>query len=274
MTEEDRVLKRCRTKGCPHRTYDRYCELCAKNTTVEKERYRRYDSYERDIDAAKFYKSRSWTIQATSQKTKYPYCQWQMPSGLPCMSTHKLQCDHITPRKQGGRDHPSNYQTLCDTHHGYKTAMEANSFFGRTQVTVVCGAPGSGKSTYVRQRLTIGCVVYDLDSIVNALTNSSIHYQPPTVMDIAWSIRDHLLVTIPTIKGCPHIYWIESGSSKERRCILRDRLHADVVVIESTSEQCKHNALIDANRDHSMDWNALIDAWFKSYERCSLDVIV
>lgn len=32
---------------------------------------------------------------------------------LKCGSTHKLTIDHIIPRSKGGKNHPTNYQTLC-----------------------------------------------------------------------------------------------------------------------------------------------------------------
>jgi len=44
--------------------------------------------------------------------------------------TPATDVDHITPRKQGGTDHPSNLQALCHAHHSRKTSREDGGGWG------------------------------------------------------------------------------------------------------------------------------------------------
>ncbi|MFW8589830.1 HNH endonuclease [Glaciecola sp. 2405UD65-10] len=51
-------------------------------------------------------------------------CQSCLAKGIAKTGTH---CDHKIPKHQGGKDHPSNLQTLCSKCHGLKTAIENNN---------------------------------------------------------------------------------------------------------------------------------------------------
>ena len=73
-------------------------------------------------------------------------------------------CDHIVPKNEGGTDDLDNLQTICKRCHTLKTAKESARGGGhvafepewlpaaKVPVVVVCGPPGSGKTTYVKER--------------------------------------------------------------------------------------------------------------------------
>lgn len=48
--------------------------------------------------------------------------------------------------------------------------MEANKAPSLQNVCIVCGAPGSGKTTFVQKTMRKGDVVVDMDALVSALT--------------------------------------------------------------------------------------------------------
>jgi len=80
------------------------------------------------------------------------------------------EVDHVVPISTGGEDKPSNYQALCKSHHSRKTFMEnRHNSEKETQVIVVTGPPGAGKSTYVESHRMYGDVVWDHDRVAAAL---------------------------------------------------------------------------------------------------------
>ena len=274
--ENYRPLKRCSNDGCKNRSYEKYCFDCKVNqSTPDKERYKRYDTKERDPESYNFYHSKAWKTLRNAQIKRFPACQSIRPdTGTPCLSTDRLAVDHITPRKQGGRDHHTNLQTLCYSCHSTKTAFELKGHFGRTPIYVLCGPPGAGMHDYVQQRISPGSIVWDMDSIVSALTSSQQHYQSDAVISVALSIRTHLQSTITSHRGLSCIYWIESAPTIERRHSLRQSLNADVLVFETASDVCKQRISTAANVDQSYDWDKLIDQWWSKYKRSSLDTVI
>lgn len=56
-------------------------------------------------------------------------------------------------------------------------------------ITIVCGAPGSGKSTYVRERYKSGDVVVDMDVLALALTTPDV--EPYTYSDLVRQVAFH-----------------------------------------------------------------------------------
>lgn len=53
-----------------------------------------------------------------------PTCQWKMSDGTQCNDWKDVHVDHVIARENGGSDTFDNTQTLCPSHHSYKTAME------------------------------------------------------------------------------------------------------------------------------------------------------
>lgn len=57
-----------------------------------------------------------------------PYCVqcWAMGREVQAQDV-----DHVVPKRLGGADDPSNYQSLCESHHSAKTMREINRMKGR-----------------------------------------------------------------------------------------------------------------------------------------------
>jgi 5-methylcytosine-specific restriction endonuclease McrA len=53
-------------------------------------------------------------------------CQWRLPSGEICGSTHRVQIDHITPRAAGGPSTVENCRLACAAHND----LAARRYFG------------------------------------------------------------------------------------------------------------------------------------------------
>jgi len=53
-------------------------------------------------------------------------CQWRMPNGDICGSTHRVEIDHIKPRAAGGPSTIENCRLACKPHNG----LAARRFFG------------------------------------------------------------------------------------------------------------------------------------------------
>jgi hypothetical protein len=267
---EDLMLKRCAKCGAWTKT--RYCFDC--KPTVNRARHAKYDEARKEAESRKFYNSRFWRGLAAQQKRLFPYCQWKHPDGDLCRAVDRLAADHIIPREKGGEDALHNLQSLCFSHHAIKTGQETGGFLGRPLVTVVCGPPGAGKTTYVTSRAKPLDLIIDLDRILGALALSEEHLKPGYLLRCAWEARDAIHAYLLKCRDVPRAWIVEGAPTPERRASLRDRFRADVILLLPTREQCKERVRKDENRDQTGDWDKWIDDWFDKYSPSGLDIVI
>lgn len=115
--------------------------------------------------------------------------------------------DHIVPLAFGGTDTDDNVQCLCAECHAIKTAIEGAAHGGAANhpdwlkpsavpLTIVCGPPCAGKTTYVRERARAVDTVIDLDEIAVRLEPA---YRPwtgmllPALLDKCIRVRNAIL---------------------------------------------------------------------------------
>lgn len=121
----------CHKSGCPELTTERFCKAhaCLKEQ-MRKHRHKEYDRYQRDRQAATFYKSKEWEMARQQALIRdHGLCQ-------DC-----LQNKHITPADVVDHIKPlrlfwqlrvmlSNLRSLCNRCHAIKTAEDKRKYGG------------------------------------------------------------------------------------------------------------------------------------------------
>ena len=137
------------------------------------------------------------------------------------------------------------------------------------RVTVVDGAPGSGKTTYVREQMKQGDLVMDLDAICQALNGSESFYKDTeAVIHTALVARDAILESIGNREGkWNHAYVITAEPDSEKVDRLVRDLQADRHTMTTDRETCISQIRGDGRRgDKTEMFEKLADAWFKERE--------
>ena len=78
----------------------------------------------RNPEAEQRIRGRRWMTIRARYLREHPLCVECQRRGYAIPAT---ELDHIIPLIDGGKDDPSNYQGLCETHHKEKTAEEARA---------------------------------------------------------------------------------------------------------------------------------------------------
>lgn len=135
---------------------------------------------------------------------------------------------------------------------------------GAKVITVVCGPPASGKTTYVRDRAKPGDLVVDLDSIVSCLSGLPDREGHVQFMTFAAAARDAIIERLKT-PGMLKAAWIIGTYPRPvEREVLMKALDARIVVMETPADLCKKRIRADASRRHLADKQiAAVDAWFE-----------
>ena len=154
----------------------------------------------------------------------------------------------------------SNLRGFCKTHHSQRTARDQS--FGMSAearartwpadlsrsaipLTIVCGAPGSGKSRYVRQHAGPHDIIIDMDAIKAELSGTSIYSAEPRWTGPALEQRNRMLRSLAT-SDAPHAWFIVSAPEPTEQAWWRRVLNGRVHVMDTDEATCIERI----NNDH------------------------
>lgn len=130
-----------------------------------------------------------------------------------------------------------------------------------SKVFLVCGAPASGKSTYVNERKLPGDFILDLDVLRQALgapSKTSECFQAQVL-----AIRELLYNHIGFNRIGAKTIWVISGlPDREIRLATAKRLNAEIVFINTPYEKCIAHAMADSTRKDKDKQRQIINEYF------------
>lgn len=117
------------------------------------------------------------------------------------------------------------WQPLCSLCHARKTDREKRTM----SKYVVCGPPGSGKTTWVKARANQGDLVFDADYLLKTLFSSELHASIEYAMPLVERLRE---MVVDWLLQYPdrHAYVIQAEPVAARQTAAR--LGAEVVELE------------------------------------------
>lgn len=130
---------------------------------------------------------------------------------------------------------------------------------------VVIGPPGSGKSTYVRERMKYGELVVDVDELFRALTLRPLWDHPPMAINAVLTVRDYV------IENYEPAWVISTNAGRDYREGMREKYGAEVVVMETPAEVCL--ARIEADGREG-EWGERVTRWWAEYEADERDLVI
>ena len=183
------------------------------------------------------------------------------------------EVDHIVPFAQGGQDIDVNCQSLCVDCHAYKTAFENASSAGAAwhpdwlkpssiPLTIVCGPPCSGKSTYIAAHAGVNDLVIDLDHIMRSLDPAYTHWSnqlEQALLNKACRIRNTLLGGLSSRTTGRAWFIVAAPTQAERDWWLRC-LGGQLVLLDPGPDECKLRAII---RDTPLAKHG-VDDWYRA----------
>ncbi len=178
--------------------------------------------------------------------------------------------DHIVPREMGGSDERENYQGLCVDCHNAKIAQEdgGNGRVRMNRVTLVCGPPASGKTTYVAQRMREGELVVDVDALGVALSGQPTYHRPGALLPYVLAARDAVIGRLAMSRSGLRAWVIAGVPNPKERQRLAVKLKAQVIVLEVGVEECLRRIQHDERRSALVrEWEVIVRDWWRAYRR-------
>lgn len=193
------------------------------------------------------------------------------------------EVDHIksVAERPDLRLHWSNLRGFCKRHHSQRTARDQS--FGMsaearartwpadlrpsaTPLTIVCGAPGSGKSHWVREHAGPHDIVIDLDAIKAELAGCAIYSAEPRWTGPALEARNRMLRGLADASDQvehKHAWFIVSAPEPAEQQWWQRQLGGTVHVMPTDEAMCVARINADHRRiGHRERMTARVAEWF------------
>jgi 5-methylcytosine-specific restriction protein A len=229
---------------------------------------------------------RKWQAFRSAFLAEWPLCKACLDAG---QLTPATIVDHVIPH-QGNRElfwRPGNHQSLCKPCHDRKTITEDSGLAGgvnwhppflqpsRMPLTIVCGAPLSGKSRYVADRRAADDVVIDLDEIGSAMCGTDLHDWPRArIRDVGRERNRRLLMLSDASKAQVSAAWfiVSEPDAQWRQWWHHALRPVSIVVLETPRHVCSQRA--HRERRNAGDLDVVIEGWWRTYTRRLGDEVV
>jgi 5-methylcytosine-specific restriction protein A len=140
---------------------------------------------------------------------------------------------------------PDRLQGLCHTCHSKKTAVEVGwsgkrgtklvDVGDRRNTTVVCGQPGSGKTTYVERFKAPNDLTWDYDVVMADITGLPLHQFLPGAIGSVLAHRD---AWIEATKYSTNHCWLIVRSPEAAVVSMMRDAGATVIVMDTPGDEC------------------------------------
>jgi hypothetical protein len=124
---------------------------------------------------------------------------------------------------------------------------------------IVAGAPCSGKSSFVRSHRRDGELIYDYDTLHQALSGRGSHEHDPDIRPYVLAARDSIFDELE-VHRMQNAWIITSTRKNDELLSLRDRFEADVIFLAVDQSEAHRRCDVD---QRPAEWHDYIDNWFK-----------
>lgn len=217
-----------------------------------------------------FYASETWInlrLQLINERgNKCERCKKRIADSKELIGHHIKE---LTP--ENVMDHmislnPDNIEIICFDCHNKEHKRFGYSGSGR-QVYLVYGPPMSGKKTLVKENISRGDIVIDMDRLYESITMLPGYDKPDQLFSVVIGIHNKLIDNIKTRYGKWNNAWVIGGyPDKYKREKLAEDLGAEIIFCDVSKEECLRRLEAEEKLMYRKDeWRGYIEKWFDSY---------
>lgn len=285
-------LKPCAYGGCSNLVKCGYCEIHSKLKN-DRSNYRsssfgsgisQSKDRKKELDIQRLYNT-AWEKRRAAWLSKYPWCEDCLDKGI---YTPASEVHHVIPHHGDAEIFVSSpLMSLCRSCHTKHTNDETRGvppyYPSITRpllvpVIMVCGAPGSGKNTYVSEHKEEEDLVIDQDQILSEMTGRPMYY--PFSMNIvktSWQKRNLILKSLENYDEKIRTAWfiIGAGKSTDRRIWKELLKPKEVIILLTDKDECIRRIRSDPSRAMVADDQIkAIERWFAYYQKSPGEKII
>ncbi len=134
-------------------------------------------------------------------------------------------------------------------------------------VFLITGSPGSGKTTYAKEKAGKNDLIFDLDEIHAAL-GGELHGNNAALLPVSLSMREAAIEAITNRLGqWNNAYFICASPNRIEIDSLCRQLEATEIKMKATLEECQERINNDTTRLNKEEQLALVNRWFSNNKK-------
>ena len=190
------------------------------------------------------------------------YCGKPIVRKYDAIGHHKVE---LTEENVNDFEVSLNPDNVVMVHHACHNRIHDKLGYSRREVYLVYGPPRAGKTTWVRENMTEGDLVVDMDNVWECVSGCERYVKPKRLNAVVFKVRDVLIDAVKYRLGRWHNAYVIGGYplSSERERLCRE-LGAREVFIDATMEECIQRAE-GMDKESAEDWKKFIAEWFERY---------
>ena len=191
------------------------------------------------------------------------YCGKPIIKAYDCIGHHVIELTEENYTDYNISLNPVNIKLV---HHKCHNLIHNKLSYSGRQVFIVYGSPLSGKSSYVRESMTEGDLIIDIDNIWECVSGCDRYVKPNRLKSVVFAVRDNLLESVKYRRGkWLNAYVIGGYPYKAERDRLADQLGARLIHIDTDKETCLNRLSICEDRDQ-IEWTKYINDYWLQYD--------
>lgn len=219
-----------------------------------------------------FYQSKAWVKLMAVIRMERTNAEGQViceHCGKPIV--HKYDCigHHIIELTDANVDDATislNPENIMLVHHRCHNKIHDRLGYYHRQVFLVYGSPLSGKSTFVRDNMSEGDFILDVDNIWQCVSGCDRYIKPNRLRSCVFGIRDRMLDMVRMRQGKWLNAWVVGGyplSSERERLI--NSLGAREVFVDTSQEECLERLRNISDGRCVEEWEKYISDWWEKF---------
>lgn len=227
----------------------------------------------RNPELKSFYNSKEWKtfrlMLISERGNKCDKCGNYIPHSKDIIGHHTVELTPENVKDTNISLNPDKIEIVCFECHNKEHKRFGFNVKKSKEVFLVYGPPLSGKTSFVKEHMSRGDLVVDIDKLYEAVTLLPCYDKPDSLFRNVIGIHNQLLDNIKTRYGKWNNAWIIGGyADKYKRDRIANDVGAEVVFMDVSKEECLKRLEQDSGRRHwQTEWKQYIERWFEEYTK-------